>query len=121
MSMCRAARYLRSIGSATRKLSTGMNLPVAKYEPSPIPWVADVREVGNVSEGRRRTPSGVAPHDWGRYDLAQIWAMLEPQSRASGVVAADAWSRMRTLCADEADAIEGALSRLAERWPLTQP
>ena len=37
------------------------------------------------------------------------------------MIAADAWRRTADLCDEQADQLESALRRLAERWPVSQP
>ncbi|HEY7222994.1 MAG TPA: hypothetical protein VH561_05165 [Micromonosporaceae bacterium] len=59
--------------------------------------------------------------DWGQHSIWSIWAMLAPESRANGEIATAMWSRMRTVCEEEADQIELALSKLAQAWPPPQP
>jgi hypothetical protein len=60
------------------------------------------------------------PHDWSRYSLDQIAAMLRRQSPEAGQAAVTMWTAIETLCQELADRLRKALKDLEARWPTGQ-
>src|SRR5688500_15167406 len=97
--------------------------PAAPGEgPAGVPASSDPRPPGIlVTAPGYQPPPAPPPHDWSRYDLDQIWAMLSAHSEASADIASDMWRRIGELCYVESAQLEQALNKLRETWPLTQP
>lgn len=74
------------------------------------------------SHGPRRMeiPVCPVPHDWSRYGLDQIAAMLRRQSPEAGQAAVTMWTAIETLCQELADRLRKALKDLEARWPTGQ-
>jgi hypothetical protein len=60
------------------------------------------------------------PHDWSRYGLNQIAAMLRRHSPEAGPAAVTMWSAIETLCREQATRLRKALQDLEAQWPPTQ-
>jgi uncharacterized membrane protein len=60
------------------------------------------------------------PHDWSRYRLNQIAAMLRRHSPEAGPAAITMWNAIETLCREQATRLRKALQNLRDQWPPTQ-
>jgi len=60
------------------------------------------------------------PHEWSRYGLNQIAAMLRRHSPQAGPAAITMWNAIETLCREQATRLRKALQNLRDQWPPTQ-
>jgi hypothetical protein len=60
---------------------------------------------------------GAAGTDWSRYNLDQIWHMVNTEDGRVTYTQIDAWRRMTKLCQEQADQLERAIIQLLQRWP----
>ena len=60
------------------------------------------------------------PHDWSRYGLNEIAAMLRRHSPEAGPAAITMWNAIETLCREQATRLRKALQNLRDQWPPTQ-
>ena len=60
------------------------------------------------------------PHDWSRYGLNEIAAMLRRHSPEAGPAAITMWNAIETLCREQATRLRKALQDLEAQWPPTQ-
>jgi len=85
----------------TQPEATGVSEHQPRPLPVPMPYCPD-------------------PHDWSRYGLNEIAAMLRRHSPEAGPAAVTMWNAIETLCREQATRLRKALQNLRDQWPPTQ-
>mgnify|MGYP001359434720 CR=1 FL=1 len=85
-------------------------------QPTPVEPSAD-QPAGPIRLGLPYCPN---PHDWSRYSLNEIAAVLQRHSSATGWAGVAVWADIQSLCQTLAERLDKALKDLEAQWPRTQ-